>query len=1164
MIRLTVACLLGVCVWLCQADASAQVAPTPDSLGNKSKPVVRRAPLDATILLSDEGQRNIYLTLPGGWSPTRLDDFHNFLLKDLQNPLPPFILWNVSATGTIVGNYVEAQVRVELSTTGYQPVRIPLGFKNGIFPSEDQTNQPPFRHTGTGSAHLTVDPKEEQYVAVVVPQSDQTAGSENSDHSEKPEFTQQHTLTFVLWIPFSQNSGGESRLPLSFPKSLSSLFSLEIPMSNIVPSVSQGSILTAQEHPEQQSTLLKVQGLRPDTAITWEKKKIEIVDDRPVLLVKDASIDVRLNARSTVYDAILPVSSATGSFEQLKIRLPQGCILDREMADKYAVAGDYSIENMDEEANVNKESVVTVRFQQKTSGPVSIRLRAVQHFEEDKPDFKRNLAGFEVLGAERQTGFLTVSVPPLEMKPHWDPIRGVRRSEGSSSGAGASLTPLVSATGDTRFEFISQPFLLQVRVASPQTRINVKPEYRFHFSRGTIEMTARLTYTVSGSKTDVLHIHLFDDKWTYNFGQSSLVDVVDVKLDKSGLLTIPLRSPAEGTFDIELRARRSISSEEEQTHRVVLPMPKPQAIWSEPAVVTITLADHVEVLPIDASYSASSKQRTFGMTRQPRRTMPLRSDLPEFRQEPLVYRAESTDAVFVADVTYHQQKINTTMQTDVRLLEEYNQVTQTISYDVDYAPVDRLYFLMPESLESNGDIQIRLENRTLELRDTITGSRDNIPEGWKRKMVQLPEPKFQFQLTIQYSLLPFTVPADVTALCSLFFICPADVQVSDHRIHFFAPSDYQVELQDESKSLWESFREPRRPSIGATGTFRSTHSPNKIALSISVSEKNISGTTIIERAWIQTWLTGTIRHDWATYILKTANNSVMIQLPPDAIQEHRIVVRVDKQPITPNIAPTGMLIIPILPEQHNRPIEVFIEYRYTFEIPGMEISIFLPAFAKNTLIQYEFWQVILPPYKHVIACSGGWTLEHDWTWNGLFFGRVPSIRKSDIGFEPDPAIILSNPNQYLFSHLHPSGHVTLYVADRSLIVLCSSGIALLIGLMLIYVRQSRYAGSLFGLGVALIAVLFYQPPLVLLTLQAAVFGVFLALGAGYIYRIFHRQKQWIPSAFPTFDDMTLSYPTPLPSQTIHEVVVDDEFANKDDVPPLVTNTHNDMSHNGQA
>jgi hypothetical protein len=251
----------------------------------------------------------------------------------------------------------------------------------------------------------------------------------------------------------------------------------------------------------------------------------------------------------------------------------------------------------------------------------------------------------------------------------------------------------------------------------------------------------------------------------------------------------------------------------------------------------------------------------------------------------------------------------------------------------------------------------------------------------------------------------------------------------------------------------------------------------------------------------------------------------------------------------------GMLTIPILPEQHNRPIEISVEYRYSFGIYGIEVPITLPSFAKEAMVQYQFWQVILSQDRHIIGCPPGWTLEYDWTWNGLFWWRVPSIRKSDIGFESDPAVAepeISESSQYVFRHLQPPSRVTLYIVDRSRIVFGSSSLALLIGLILIYVPQARYAGSLFGLGVALIAVLFYQPSLVLLMLQAAVFGVFLALGAGYIYRIFHRQKHWIPTAFMMSEEMSQPYLTPVPlSQTVHEVVMD-ESGNKEE-PSVVNN-----------
>jgi len=1176
MSRLMLWCLLGIGVWFGYANVSAQDALSPlglvssgaagsgltspgavspglaspglagsglaaspvGSAERRGDPVIRRAPLDVVVLSDPSG--NPIFSLPGGWSLTVMDDIYR-LLMDQQDPTPPFIIRNVAATGTVAGNFVEAHVQIELTTSGSQPVRIPLGFREGILPSEDRSDVPSFRYAGPGSAALTVDPQEEQYIAIVtpyVPRVSATEGTEEAEETEqsngqeRPE-TSQHTLSLVLWLPLAPNGGDEERLSLSFPQSNSSEFLLEVPMTNVIASVARGVLLDIQENDERQSTLLRMQGLRTDTEITWRKQEIVIIEDHPVLLVEGAAIDIRLDDRSTVYTAMLPVSSATGSFDQLQIRLPQGSVLDREMSERYAAVSNYSIEE------VSGDSVVTVRFPQSTTGPVSIHLRAVQQFEGGASDFRRELAGFEVLDAERQTGTLAVSIFPSEMRSHWEPGRGIRRTEGGGSGNGEA----------TRFEFISQPFLLGVQVAAPQIRINVRPDYQFRISRGMITLDARLSYTVSGSGADVLYLRLPDSQWHLDFGMSSLVDHTSVVLDESGLLTMPLRSSTEGTFPIEFRAHRAIEAEEEQRYQLVLPIPRPEQVtWSEPAPVAIVPVHNVEVLPIE--------QETRGLTRLPRRVMPLlRVDTADTHPESLSYRAELPDALFVADLFFHQPQLSATMQTDVRMFEEYNQVTQTISYNVAFSLEDRVYVLLPRVLETSGDVQVQWGNRALELRDTVSPLPEGVSDNWVQRVVQLPESVSQFSLTFQYSRPPLIVADDDTVPFALPLITPAEVPVTDHRIHFFTPTGYRMELQPESRLLWESFREPRRP-LNVTETFRSTQSPTRIALLVSAVERTVSGTTVVERAWLQTWLTSNIREDRATYLLRSTNDSVTLQLPPDAMRDHRVRVQVDRQPIQPNISPTGVLTIPILPEQYNRPIEVSIYYRYSFEMSAMRVPLILPSFPRETLVQYQFWQVILRQSQHIIGVPVGWTLEYDWSWNGLFWWRVPSIRKSDIGFAPDSEAIeasISGSSQYVFSHLQPTSHVTLYIVNRSSIILFSSSIALFIGLILIYVSQSRYAGSLLGLGIVLLAVLFYQPPLVLLMLQAATFGVFLALGAGYLYRIFHRQKQWIPPTFPMMDDLSQPYPTPVPpSQTIHEVIIDESGSKE---PSGINNQH---------
>jgi hypothetical protein len=1129
MIRLMARCLFGIYVGLLMTSVSAQDAPAI-AVERKGEPIIRRAPQHTLIWVDLDGSE--VFKLPGGWPLTLADTVNKIVFgKDQQNAVSPFVISTLSATGKVLDKYVEVSVQIEIATSVYQPVRVPLGFKEGILPSKEQTNQPAFRYAGPGTAEISFD--EGQYIAIISPQAPQP---------EKPEIDQRHTLSLLLWVQHAQNGGGENRLALSFPQANSSQLQLEVPMSNVDVTVTMPSLLlNSQENAERQSTLLTIQGLRTDTKIVWSKKEVTVVEDRPVLLVDKATIDVRLDAGSAEYDAVLPVSSAAGSFDQLQIRLPQGCILDRAMTDQYAAGGGYSV------SDVNEESVITLQFPQKTNGPVSLRLRGRQQFEGGTPDFQRELAGFEVLGAESQAGFLNVSIFPPEMNPHWEPVRGVRRTEAGAVGT------------STRFEFISQPFLLRVQVAPQQTRINVKPDYEFRISKGVIELTARLSYTISGSKRDTLYLDLFDSQWHYEFGMSSPVNTAGVELNAAGQLTIPLRTPMERSVEIVLYARRPIPSTEEGVpYRLVLPMPKPRADWSESAPVFIFPDNNVRVVPINESYSAITEKRIRGMTLQTRRTMPpIRVDLTDMQQEPLLYRTEPAGAEFVADLTFHQQEVKAAMLTEVHLLEEHSPITQTITYTALYEPVDRLYVVFPKVFETTTDITVRLDNRILELQDTISDGRDNLPDTVVRKLIQLPEARFQAPLVFEYVMPPQTTAVGDSARSWLLpFICPSEVPVSGHRIHFFTPPGFRVELHNESKPLWESYREPRRSTTSATETFRSTLSPQRISLLISASDKNVFGGTIVECAWLQTWLTGTLRVDRATYRMKSASDLVMLQLPREAAKEYRVIVSVDKQEISPNISSTGMLTLPILPEQRNRPIEVFVEYRFALDTTGVEVPLMLPTFAKETLVQSQYWQVILDQDRHIVNYPLGWTLEYDWTWNGMFFGRVPSIRKSDLGFlsdsdDTEPAI--SGTSQYVFNHMQPPTFVTLYIVNRSLIILCSSSVVLLIGLVLIYVPQSRYVGSLFGLAIAMIAALFYQPPLVLLMSQAAVFGIFLALVAGYIYRIFHRQKQWIPSAFPLTEDISQPYPTPAPQLTVHEVVMDDGSTSEDMEPSVINN-----------
>jgi hypothetical protein len=374
----------------------------------------------------------------------------------------------------------------------------------------------------------------------------------------------------------------------------------------------------------------------------------------------------------------------------------------------------------------------------------------------------------------------------------------------------------------------------------------------------------------------------------------------------------------------------------------------------------------------------------------------------------------------------------------------------------------------------------------------------------------------------------------MTTPFSLSFIRPVEITVSDHRVNMVVPPGYRIEPHNNINQLWNTVT----PDSSVLGTsFQSAQLPDRISLLVSLSDRDALGTTVVEHAWLQTWLTGTVRQDRGIYLITSNRESIEINLPLET-SKGKVFVYIDRNLILAEVSSKGVVMIPLTLEQRQRSVLVEIVYRFPFEPAHSTVEMSLPHFGfdSDSLIRCEYWQIILPQNRHVLGVPAGWTPEYRWSWNGLFWGRVPSLQKKDIGLPDDSQENLSistESNQYLFSSLHPAPETSFYIADRSLIVLLSSGLSLLIGLVLIYFPRTRYAGSLLGLAVALLAVFFYRPAPVLLMLQASSFGVFLALGAGYVYRIVYHDEKWIVPVSRTWEDASQ------PSE-VYSVIVDDE------------------------
>ena len=1157
-------CLLSDGVW-------GQITESPEVMAtSKTAPVpLQRTPLD-TVVLIDEATGKKVLTLPGRWPLEKIDEFYKFLLRDQQDVVPSFTIQQITARGNVVGNRAETELHLVITTSHEPTIRVPLGLKEGILPfssNEDVAGQAdeepplPYRYTGPGEFDLVINPQDGQYVGLIRnrEQAKKESPSVPVEQPERPSTEtateQRHELTLKLWFPLAGPGEEDRQLAISFPKAISSQFDLSVPMTGATATVSQGSLLDTFFPDDGQTTLFTVRGLRSNFDISWRQEKADRLENRPVLNLQDASIVARLDSQSTQYDVILPISSPV-AFDRVFIRFPKDTVRTQDGAESVTSGGEYTLHELSEEETsaITKDSdvasdpgstVYAVRLPRKTPSQ-TVRFRAVQMVSADKADAFRDIGGFEVLGAEQQTGTLSIGIP-AEMRPNWKPIRGLRRVDLPAS-------PIQEGI-DVRFEFFMQPFLLRAQILLPQTRINVKPEYQIQVNKGRLSLTARFSYVVLGSKTDKLQL-AFPDWLLIDTGPSDIIDDKGVRKGESdNLLTLPLQAPSDGPFEIELKAFQSLSLDENR-QRLIVRLPEPVADWIEPASVVVVPDDNVELIPVDVETAMISEdsdpalpQQTIGLARKGRRALPIRIDIPLRQQDPLIYQTESDTPVFVADLLYHRQAISVSVQSNVQLFEPENQVITNMVYSVAYEPVDRLVLLVPKSIDEEGRWSVSLGGKVLETRDMPIIAEEVSQDHWTKKRISLPEAMIgKIPLTIRYSIPQIFVDRSLSAaVCPIPLVRPVEENVSGFLVYLSVPADIRVELHGDNDRVWKPVDVPfsshfvSRRQLRTVG-FSSPQLQERIPLLISLEELGAHGTTVVEKAWIHTWLTDLVRMDRLVCLLTSERESITLELPPSIGKEIRVLL--DDTPVSARLSGGGEIVIPLTPEQQFRPLVLDVLYQLPETPPNGLVQIELPHFDSGTVVRRFYWQLVLPPNRHLVGLPTDWTSEYDWRWNGLFWGRAPSLRMETIGFSSHPTSTPpTDASQYLFSSLHPTAKVSFYVLNRSWIVLAASALSLLVGLALIYFPRCRYAGSLLALAIALTATVLYQPAPVLLALQASAFGVCLALGASYVYRILNRDDRWkvVPLRPPRRTLETESQPS-----EVYSVIMDESGSKKEE------------------
>src|SRR5262249_41917992 len=121
------------------------------------------------------------------------------------------------------------------------------------------------------------------------------------------------------------------------------------------------------------------------------------------------------------------------------------------------------------DAAATKGKIYEVKLDKKTTGPVEIPLSTERIHNSPQAEEMIELAGFEVLGAVRQSGTIGVKV-----EGNWQIVWG----EASHVTQVEELAgPLRRDDWNAAFEYFAQPYSLPARVLPQKTRVRVQPEY---------------------------------------------------------------------------------------------------------------------------------------------------------------------------------------------------------------------------------------------------------------------------------------------------------------------------------------------------------------------------------------------------------------------------------------------------------------------------------------------------------------------------------------------------------------------------------------------------------------------------------------------------------------------------------------------------------------
>lgn len=415
--------------------------------------------------------------------------------------------------------------------------------------------------------------------------------------------------------------------------------------------------------------------------------------------------------------------------------------------------------------------------------------------------------------------------------------------------------------------------------------------------------------------------------------------------------------------------------------------------------------------------------------------------------------------------------------------------------------------------------------------------------GWMEVTLLLPEERMGiFSVTLRYAFPLEKLEVNRVQTREFHLAWSLDGRMAENLLEIASEDSIQVLPPQtvDSETLWEELGTflARRTFVQESDSgkkrnlipcmlCKSEKMPNKILLGIDLKEVSPQDITIIDRYWLQTWLTGTTRQDRAVFlfppIVDVQDQSLFANVPQENDRESTVPARaftinlpqraaadsaevwIDRQPaqlgtqVKRLSANSLQVILPA--SQRNIPRTVEIRYQFEKNLPSEgNFQMEIPYVQDITWVRGMYWQVVLPGDTHILKTPPGFSMEYRWGWNQCFWGRVPiweqnSLERWSGAIHGSPAPMKMN--RYVFAGMGSretlATGASFYLVNRTtLVVVLAVGIFWL-GVLFLYFSFMRRPMVLFFFLVLLGAFVVRSPDLALLGLQAISLGGVLLL-----------------------------------------------------------------------